>query len=1439
MKTPIKSNATHSRRRLTTTLLTLSAGLMLPTLTAMAQTEWIGTTGDYTNPASWSGTFNGGSNPNTSNDNGSNNVVLIQPGDPLWQHGDTLAGNANGTSGAYLQTGSTNDSGGGNWLRMGIGSGSYGQYILSNGVVNVGGRTQLGENGAGYLEIDGGVYNGNVNDGGANPSMVCGQGDAGPGTGTLVINGGIVSYANETWFGEQPDTGYFFMNGGTLNVNNWFVFGRNGGKGFGTMTGGTINFHGGGQFLIGGGGVGSLAQSGGIINAYNQYLVPQSDGGSGASGTNILSGTAVLNVHDWIAVGRNSGYGEMDISGSAALTRDNINNGNDSNSHFDIGGGGVGVLNQNGGTITELTSDFWIGESAKATWNLNSGNAHLQNVVMAVNNGVNSTLNLNGGLLQANSIRCPSSGSFATLNLNGGTLQANSSTPTFVNGLYRATVGGNSTIDSQGYNIGIPQALLDNGGGSLTKIGSGSLTLTGANSYSGSTTISAGTLNTTTASSGGGDYALAGGTALNVQVVGGLNGTLAASSLTFSGPANTLGIDLNSFGNPTTAPLTVGALTNNGTVTINIASSAPTVSQFPLISYTSTTPGFNYVLGPLPPGVSANLVNDTSNHSIDLNIYAVSFLRWEGNAGGNWDIGKTTNWINLVSGLGSYFGTNDVIVFDDNAVGTTNVNIVTNVVPAEFTINNSSLIYTLSGTGSVNGASGLLKEGTSSATIVNSGLNGYTGPTVIAGGTLNVTNLANGGSPSAIGAASVNPTNLVLSGGTLAYSGLAVSINRGYTSENTNGTVDLNLAANLTLNGSEADYPGSGFVKSGPALLTYAGSGSGTLADTLGYSIAQGSVQFAGQTNSVAGNFEVAGPSLGFPTPATTYATLGVSGTASLTIGGLLDVGDSANDSINTTGVVTQTSGTLVVNSPTQIGQYPNGVGYYNLSGGTLDVNSWLVIGREGAFGTMTMSGGVIYDTGGGGNMDIGTSAGVGGYSGTGILNQTGGAITNTASEVWLGEGATGEPANGTWNMSGGSAVLGEVHVGVGGTGTSTLNVSGSANITESYLLLANYDGATTANVNMGDPLNPGGTVTVNADMDVGGQGTSTLNFATNGGGKLTVTGTLYLSRFSATANGTINLNTGGTLVAAYINNGWGFQNNLASPTDNPNALNFNGGTLKAYVGSAYFIQPYVNAVVQPAGAIIDDGGFSIDVLAPLVTGGGGGGLTKQGNGTLHLDGVNTYTGTTLVNSGSLGVGPGGVIAGPVVVASGATLDGNIGAIGSPFSINNTLTLNSGSTTYIQITPSSNDEIIGLTSVNYGGALVVTNISGSPLTAGKQYLLFNAAGAGTGHFSSITVLSSTGSYTGTFNTASGILTIGSGAPPILNSPTVSAGNLTLTGSGGTPSGTYSLLSSTNVTTPWPLWVTNTTGVFSATGTFTNVIPISHTTPAQFFDVKTP
>ena len=357
--------------------------------------------------------------------------------------------------------------------------------------------------------------------------------------------------------------------------------------------------------------------------------------------------------------------------------------------------------------------------------------------------------------------------------------------------------------------------------------------------------------------------------------------------------------------------------------------------------------------------------------------------------------------------------------------------------------------------------------------------------------------------------------------------------------------------------------------------------------------------------------------------------------------------------------------------------------------------------------------------------------------------------------------------------------------------------------------------------MNIGSASQPGGSLTANGDLTVGDIGTGVINMVTNGGGLLTVHGTIYLSRNSATAFGSINLNSGSTIVASYLNNGWGFGHGL---TNNPQAFNFNGGTLQAYTGSAYFIQPYVNAVVQSGGAIINDGGFNITVLAALVDGGGGGGLTKLGNGTLIFDGANTYTGTTLVSAGTLALGATGSIAGPVTIASGATLAGDTGSIQNSY-INNTLTLAAGSTTTMKITPASNDQFEGLTGVNYGGALVLTNISGSPLVLNSVFQLFHSAGPGSGNFSSITILP----YgAGTFNPANGLLTITSVAQsaPVVNPPGYSGGDLILTGNGGTAGSGYTVLSSTNVAAPLAQWVTNTTGTFNGSGGFSNAIPVT-------------
>jgi len=1453
-------------------MLALTAGLIVTAGTGLAQNYWIGPTNgsaDYNIATNWvGGVVPTGGSANPANDNGSNSVILIQAGDPTWSVNSIRAGWENNASGSYLQSGGTVTTvlkyrlaaGNNGTANNSPNSGSIAYYTLNGGTINCGNDFNVGELGTAVLNVNGGAINltsgGNFADNNYN-----GSGNSGTNSVTDVVNqtAGIITITGSgQLFVGNGGAAIYNMSGGTNTVNNYIAFGRSGGNGTFNMTGGLLVQNGGGNLLVGTGfqnpsggtPVGVLNQSGGIISCTGQFLVPED---SPAVGTANLSGTAVLNVHDWIAVGRGGGSGTLNITNSAAITRDNNN---DSGAHFDIGAGGTGVLNQYGGTITNVSSDFWLGETANGTWNLNGGSAFLGNLIMSVNGSANSFLNLNGGLLQVAGINSSSAG-ISTLTFNGATLQAAGNNANFMSGI--SSVGlspGGAVIDSQGYTITIAQELDDNGGGGLTKLGSGTLTLSGPNTYTGLTVVSNGTLVVQTPSSANGNYTVRDGAAFGVTVES-LNAQLNMNSLTAgSSTGGALDFDLGSFGNPTSAPMNVGALTVNGTVTINVADAFPQIGQFPLVKYVSKS-GSSYALGSLPVGVVAHLVDNTGNHSIDLDITGVNQPRWDGQAGGTWDTGSDTNWVNIGTGLPTTYTDGSPVVFNDSALGTTTVNLTTTVHPSSVAVNDSSLNYSFTGAGSISGSTGLSKSGSGTLSIATA--NGYTGPTTIAGGTLSVNNLANGGSSSAIGASSADPTNLVLSDGTLSYTGPAVSINRGYSLQNTNDTVDTEN--NLTLSGTVTAVSTADFTKTGPAQLTYATVGANTLSgsSSLGYSSIQGTTVFNGssgsQTNTIQGHFGVGG--LGGTNAAVmlTNTTLnvpsggidlghsgGATGTLTVNNGAVLNasagnfaLGDGGG--VVSTGVVNQAGGIINVTGPQMfVGQNIAGVGTYNLSGGTLNINNWLAVGRQGGTGTFTLSGTGVINKTGNGNLDIGTSAGIAGYAGSGTLNQTGGIITNT-TQTWLGEGVSGQPAAGTWNMSGGMAQLGEVHVGVGGTGTSTLNVSGSGSITESYLLLANYDTNTTGNVNMGDALNPGGTITVNADMNVGGAGTGTLNFVTNGAGKLIVTGTLYLSRFGPTADGTVNLNVGGTLVSGNINNGWAFNEGTNSPTFNPNAFNFNGGILQPY-GTSSYIFPNVNAVVQAGGAIINDNnGQSIEAGAALVNGGGGGGLTKQGSGTLLLDGVNTYTGSTLVSAGALAVGPGGVIAGPVKVASGAALAGDTGSIGT-FNINNTLTLSNGCQVLMQITDVSNDQVAGLTSVSYGGSLVVSNSSANPLTIGHQYTLFNASLAGSGNFSSVTVLSAVGGpYTGSFNAATGVLTIGSGAAPIINTTTLSGGIMTVTGTGGTPGAGYTWLSTTNLAAP-TVWKTNTTGIFSGTGTFTNTFAVTNP-PTQFFRLRTP
>ena len=289
--------------------------------------------------------------------------------------------------------------------------------------------------------------------------------------------------------------------------------------------------------------------------------------------------------------------------------------------------------------------------------------------------------------------------------------------------------------------------------------------------------------------------------------------------------AATLNFDLGTFGNPASAPLNVsGQLTVNGTITVNIADSAPQLGQFPLIKYGSRTGSGSFVLGSLPIGAIASISNNVADNSVDLVFTTVNAPRWEGQAGGNWDIGLTTNWINIGNGQPTFFSEGNPVIFDDNATGTTTVNVVTTVHPSLVTVNNNLLPYAMVGTGRISGNVGLNKQGTNTLAVLNTGGNNYTKPTVITAGTLSVTNLANGGSPSPIGASSADPTNLVFAGGTLSYCWTTRLGQSGLLGPASGSTIET--LGNLTLSGVVRGGTGGGtFNKTGSGRLAYTGVG--------------------------------------------------------------------------------------------------------------------------------------------------------------------------------------------------------------------------------------------------------------------------------------------------------------------------------------------------------------------------------------------------------------------------------------------------------------------------------------------------------------------------------------------------------------------------------------------------------------------------------------
>jgi autotransporter-associated beta strand protein len=325
--------------------------------------------------------------------------------------------------------------------------------------------------------------------------------------------------------------------GGFINLNNGLVLSGSGvaslGNGILTINDTTSNMSGGSlsayQQKVGSGGTGTFTQSGGT-NATNYGIVLGDN--TTDNGTYFLNSTGKVSCQWYEMVGY-FGSGTFSQSGGTNTIMPGgellvgyingssgtyyLSNGILSSSEEDIGPYGTGVFDQSGGSNALSTGTLRVGGCSQQQWGngtylLRNGTLGAGLEIVGVTNqgtftqsggtntisnalrlgdqtGGNGTYNLNGGTLILAAINVGAG--TATFNFGGGTLQANASFSTTLP-MTLTGIGGNANIDTAGNAVALSGQL--SGVGGLNKLGAGTLTLSGANIYAGTTTVSAGTL---------------------------------------------------------------------------------------------------------------------------------------------------------------------------------------------------------------------------------------------------------------------------------------------------------------------------------------------------------------------------------------------------------------------------------------------------------------------------------------------------------------------------------------------------------------------------------------------------------------------------------------------------------------------------------------------------------------------------------------------------------------------------------------------------------------------------------------------------------------------------------------------------------------------------------------------------------------------------------
>ncbi|MGN6370263.1 MAG: autotransporter-associated beta strand repeat-containing protein, partial [Phycisphaerae bacterium] len=1067
-------------------------------------------------------------------------------------------------------------------------------------------------------------------------------------SGTLTIAGGttgILSTAATSDIQISPggsDTGTLQVTGGVLNANRVIIGGDSGNTA---------------------GGFGKLVQTGGTINSQQWFTVGSGNaaGATFGSGEYDLSGGTLNQMSQQIEVANFFG-----TTGTVNMSGGNINLFN--NTLISFGANGLasdGTFNQSGGNVTFYSNTTAVGGTGLISLGRNASASGIY------------TYNLNGGTLTVPQItKTASTSNTAIFNFNGGTLKAAVATSTWIHDIDQANVqAGGAIIDDGGFAVTIPQNLSSGGGtdGGLTKLGTGTLTLTGTDSYTGPTTVNAGTLvvaNGTLSSTSSvvvnaaSKMVLSGTASLNgsatVNVNGGtfvqassnaVGGTVTVTAGLLSGSNATVntvvvpnGGGAVGNGNNDTGVLTIGSLTFNGTGAIDPVLSGPTATNSPGIVVTSLTTGgtagqitVNPMNASWNPGVY-DLVSYNSLSGLGFNAFTLGTV-------GGLSPRQHANLTNVSGEIALTISAGDVVVW----TGAASSDWTTATIPtpknwklqssgtATDFINGDLIQFDDTATGSTNVNISDANVNVTSMTFANSSKNytiSSTGGFGIGGGylvksgtgtvTLNTANSYSGGTTLTAGVLNLNtPTAigtgvLTLNGGTLGNSsGANVTLT-------TNNLVSLN---------ADSGFSGPNNLSLGTGVVTIGGTpGDRTLTANNG-TLSMGPVfGAAGYGLVIAGNGTVA-----IQTPDTSNVAAEQS-----TVAGELTVQTGATFS---TGA-----------ADTFFGGLQGGGTITNLS----NVTRWMTVGMDNS--NTTFSGSIMDGSAGLGLRKRGTGtltlSGTNSYTSTTTVESGGLVITGsnslpgnlvvgtatTTATVYMKPGSSdaggfvqiggGNSVSGAFVMTGGTLSTGtsEFWLATADGGYGYMNMSGGSVTVGNWMALGRGGGQgvmdvsgnatlsiTANNLTIGSfggsTTDIHGVVTVSGNANVSSAGA--IYVGENTPGVMTVMGNATVS--AAGGDGVMFSKNSATTGILNLNGGTTSTTKLTMNLAGTSTANFNGGTLKALGNSTNFISNLTNAIVYSGGITLDDGGFNVTVpqvlQAPTASGISAAGLTVSGTG--------------------------------------------------------------------------------------------------------------------------------------------------------------------------------------------------------------------------------